>query len=77
MWLLRRLLLSLALSGLTWDVLDAVTDWMAPFVKTVAVCGRAQLKEFIKVASEDRPNIQTQHADTLKLPTHAGEYLVP
>ncbi|CAB1321220.1 unnamed protein product [Coregonus sp. 'balchen'] len=54
-------------SGLTWDVLDGVTDWMAPFVDTVAVCGRAQLKDFIKVASEDRHNIQTHSSYLLML----------
>lgn len=58
---------SLALTRLTWDVLDCVTDWMAPFVEMLAVCDRAQLKDFIKVASEDRHNIQTHSRYLLML----------
>ncbi|XP_072535009.1 G1/S-specific cyclin-E2 [Salminus brasiliensis] len=53
-------------SGLTWDSISSCVRWMAPFMRTVSACGRARLKDFKKVATEDRHNIQT-HVDYLTM----------
>ncbi|XP_030644365.1 G1/S-specific cyclin-E2-like [Chanos chanos] len=53
-------------SGLSWDAVESCVNWMAPFVETVGGYSGVQLKEFSKVAPEDRHNIQT-HADYLTM----------
>uniref|UniRef100_A0A3B3R953 Cyclin E2 n=2 Tax=Paramormyrops kingsleyae TaxID=1676925 RepID=A0A3B3R953_9TELE len=50
-------------SGLTWDTLGDCFTWMSPFMKAACECP-VQLKEFKKIAPEDRHNIQT-HVDYL------------
>lgn len=39
---------------------------MTPFMRTVSACPRAELKDFKKVTSDDRHNIQT-HVDYLAM----------
>lgn len=39
---------------------------MTPFMRTVSACPRAELKDFKKVTSDDRHNIQT-HVDYLSM----------
>lgn len=39
---------------------------MTPFMRTVSACPRAELKDFKKVMSDDRHNIQT-HVDYLAM----------
>ncbi|MBN3295374.1 CCNE2 protein, partial [Amia calva] len=53
-------------SGLTWDTISNCVNWMAPFAKTVREGSTVELKEFKKVSTEDRHNIQT-HTDYLSL----------
>ncbi|XP_060776669.1 G1/S-specific cyclin-E2 isoform X2 [Neoarius graeffei] len=53
-------------SGLTWDSISSCVRWMAPFVRTVNEFGQPKLKDFKKVAAEDRHNIQT-HVDYLSM----------
>lgn len=52
--------------GLTWDSISSCVRWMAPFVRTVNEYGQPKLKDFKKVAAEDRHNIQT-HMDYLSM----------
>lgn len=54
------------LLGLTWDSISSCVCWMAPFVRTVNEFGQPKLKDFKKVAAEDRHNIQT-HVDYLSM----------
>lgn len=54
------------LLGLTWDSISSCVRWMAPFVRTVNEFGQPKLKDFKKVAAEDRHNIQT-HVDYLSM----------
>lgn len=44
--------------GLDWDSISECAEWMVPFV-SVAKKVPAKLKNFKKVAAEDRHNIQT------------------
>ncbi|XP_010883567.1 G1/S-specific cyclin-E2 isoform X2 [Esox lucius] len=53
-------------SGLTWDNLAPCVRWMTPFMRAVSAHPRVQLKDFDKVTSEDRHNIQT-HVDYLSM----------
>ncbi|XP_061111422.1 G1/S-specific cyclin-E2 [Conger conger] len=53
-------------SGLTWDSIVSCVNWMTPFVRTVSACDAVRLKDFRKVAAEDRHNIQT-HVDYLAM----------
>lgn len=53
-------------SGLTWDSIVSCVNWMTPFVRTVSECEAVRLKDFKKVAVEDRHNIQT-HVDYLTM----------
>uniref|UniRef100_W5L7Z9 Cyclin E2 n=1 Tax=Astyanax mexicanus TaxID=7994 RepID=W5L7Z9_ASTMX len=53
-------------SGLTWDSISSCVRWMTPFMRTVSECGKPRLKDFKKVATEDRHNIQT-HVDYLAM----------
>ncbi|XP_066530430.1 G1/S-specific cyclin-E2-like [Hoplias malabaricus] len=53
-------------SGLSWEMVEGCVNWMAPFVETMASYERAKLKEFVKVSSDDRHNIQT-HVDYLSM----------
>lgn len=46
--------------------METCVNWMAPFVETVMGYEKAQLKDFVKVSSEDRHNIQT-HVDYLSM----------
>lgn len=52
--------------GLTWDSISSCVRWMAPFVRAVNEYGQPKLKDFKKVAAEDRYNIQT-HVDYLSM----------
>ncbi|KAL7883848.1 hypothetical protein SRHO_G00015060 [Serrasalmus rhombeus] len=53
-------------SGLTWEAVESCVNWMAPFIETMTGYEGAKLKDFSKVSSEDRHNIQT-HADYLSM----------
>ncbi|KAL0984858.1 hypothetical protein UPYG_G00149590 [Umbra pygmaea] len=53
-------------SGLTWDSIASCVQWMTPFLHTVSTWPRVELKDFKKVTSEDRHNIQT-HVDYLTM----------
>uniref|UniRef100_A0A8B9H8R0 Cyclin E2 n=1 Tax=Astyanax mexicanus TaxID=7994 RepID=A0A8B9H8R0_ASTMX len=53
-------------SGLTWEAVEGCVNWMAPFVETMMGYEGAKLKNFAKVTSDDRHNIQT-HADYLSM----------
>ncbi|KAM9340221.1 G1/S-specific cyclin-E2-like [Symphorus nematophorus] len=53
-------------SGLSKDATQLCVNWMAPFVEAVGWCGRAILKDFVKVKTEDRHNIQT-HTDYMTM----------
>ncbi|XP_036423582.1 G1/S-specific cyclin-E2-like [Colossoma macropomum] len=53
-------------SGLTWEAVESCVNWMAPFIETMTGYESAKLKDFSKVSSEDRHNIQT-HADYLAM----------
>ncbi|KAI1885500.1 hypothetical protein AGOR_G00204330 [Albula goreensis] len=53
-------------SGLSWDRIVGCVDWMTPFVRTVSEGEAVRLKDFSKVAADDRHNIQT-HVDYLAM----------
>ncbi|KAL6460370.1 hypothetical protein MHYP_G00303360 [Metynnis hypsauchen] len=53
-------------SGLTWEAVESCVNWMAPFIETMTGYESAKLKDFSKVSSEDRHNIQT-HANYLSM----------
>ncbi|XP_026858321.1 G1/S-specific cyclin-E2 [Electrophorus electricus] len=53
-------------SGLPWDSISSCVRWMMPFMRTVKAYGKPRLKDFKKVAVEDRHNIQT-HVDYLTM----------
>ncbi|XP_036395593.1 G1/S-specific cyclin-E2 [Megalops cyprinoides] len=59
-------------SGLPWDSIADCVNWMAPFMRTVSECDRVQLKDFKKVAADDRHNIQT-HVDYLAMLNEAQQ----
>ncbi|KAM6958795.1 G1/S-specific cyclin-E2-like [Aplochiton taeniatus] len=63
-------------SGLPWDDLDACVDWMSDFVVTVVDWGKVELKNFARVSSDDRHNIQTHtdYIDMLDQAQRRGEY---
>ncbi|XP_037532717.1 G1/S-specific cyclin-E2 [Nematolebias whitei] len=49
-------------SGLTWDGVFPCYQWMSPFMETLRSEDEPQLKNFPKVKSDDRHNIQTHVA---------------
>ncbi|XP_066539137.1 G1/S-specific cyclin-E2 isoform X2 [Hoplias malabaricus] len=53
-------------SGLSGDSISSCVRWMIPFMRTVTEHGGPNLKDFKKVAAEDRHNIQT-HVDYLAM----------
>lgn len=53
-------------SGIPREVLQRCVHWMAPFVGTSGRFGRATLKDFAAIKSEDRHNIQT-HTDYMSM----------
>ncbi|XP_051992484.1 G1/S-specific cyclin-E2-like [Xyrauchen texanus] len=53
-------------SGLKWEAVESCVNWMAPFVETMLSYENPQLKDFVKVSSDDRHNIQT-HVDYLSM----------
>lgn len=53
-------------SGLSKDAIQPCVNWMAPFVESVGCFGRAMLKDFVKVKTEDKHNIQT-HTDYMAM----------
>ncbi|TDH03855.1 hypothetical protein EPR50_G00146070 [Perca flavescens] len=53
-------------SGLSKDVIQLCVNWMAPFVESVGLFGRATLRDFVGIKKEDRHNIQT-HTDYLTM----------
>lgn len=53
-------------SGLSKDATQLCVNWMAPFVETVGWFGRATVKEFARVKTEDEHNIQT-HTDYMNM----------
>lgn len=53
-------------TGLTWENVAACVSWMAPFMVVVSEREKAELKDFRKVPTEDRHNIQT-HTDYLAM----------
>lgn len=53
-------------SGLTWESVAPCVRWMTPFIDTLRSEATPQLKDFLKVKSDDRHNIQT-HAAYLDL----------
>ncbi|CAM4703422.1 unnamed protein product [Leuciscus chuanchicus] len=59
-------------SGLTWDSISSCVRWMNPFVRTVREWPSPQLKDFKKVAAEDRHNTQT-HMDYLAMLSEAHD----
>ncbi|XP_042290959.1 G1/S-specific cyclin-E2-like isoform X2 [Thunnus maccoyii] len=54
------------LSGLSKDAIQPCVNWMAPYVESVSRFGRATLRDFARVKSEDRHNIQT-HTDYMTM----------
>nr|XP_055066892.1 G1/S-specific cyclin-E2 isoform X1 [Misgurnus anguillicaudatus] len=60
------------IAGLTWDSISSCVGWMSPFVRTVREWPTPQLKDFKKVTTEDRHNIQT-HVDYLAMLSEAHE----
>uniref|UniRef100_A0A3Q3X6D0 Uncharacterized protein n=1 Tax=Mola mola TaxID=94237 RepID=A0A3Q3X6D0_MOLML len=53
-------------SGLSKDATQPCVNWMAPFVETVGLLGRAAVREFSSVKTEDKHNIQT-HTDYMSM----------
>ena len=53
-------------SGLSKDAIQLCVNWMAPFVESVGCFGRAMLKDFVEVRTEDKHNIQT-HTDYMAM----------
>ncbi|XP_030268734.1 G1/S-specific cyclin-E2-like isoform X3 [Sparus aurata] len=53
-------------TGLSKDAIQPCVNWMAPFVESVGCFGRAMLKDFVKVKTEDKHNIQT-HTDYMAM----------
>ncbi|XP_073341115.1 G1/S-specific cyclin-E2 isoform X1 [Pagrus major] len=49
-------------SGLTWESVAPCVRWMTPFMDTLRSEAKPQLKDFPKVKSDDRHNIQTHVA---------------
>ncbi|KAK1172586.1 G1/S-specific cyclin-E2-like [Acipenser oxyrinchus oxyrinchus] len=59
-------------SGLNWDSISNCVNWMAPFAKTVTESSPAKLKDFQKISTEDRHNIQT-HTNYLDILNEAHQ----
>ncbi|XP_036948276.1 G1/S-specific cyclin-E2-like [Acanthopagrus latus] len=53
-------------TGLSKDAIQLCVNWMAPFVESVGCFGRAMLKDFVEVRTEDKHNIQT-HTDYMAM----------
>ncbi|XP_076611151.1 G1/S-specific cyclin-E2-like isoform X1 [Chaetodon auriga] len=53
-------------SGLSRDATQLCVNWMAPFVESLGWFGSVTLREFAKIKTEDRHNIQT-HTDYLTM----------
>lgn len=64
---------SVSPSGLTWESVAPCVRWMTPFMDTLRSEPTPRLKDFPKVKSDDRHNIQTHVAylDLLVSNTHA------
>lgn len=52
----------MCVSGLTWESVAPCVRWMTPFMDTLRSEAKPQLKDFPKVKSDDRHNIQTHVA---------------
>ncbi|KAM6967600.1 G1/S-specific cyclin-E2 [Aplochiton taeniatus] len=63
-------------SGLTWDSIAPCVQWMMPFMDTIRALPRAELKNFPKVKSDNRHNIQT-HASYMDILDEGKCWLVP
>ncbi|KAM3597058.1 uncharacterized protein V6R79_025522 [Siganus canaliculatus] len=59
-------------SGLSKDAIQPCVNWMAPFVEAVGWFGRASLRDFAKVKTEDKHNIQT-HTDYMNMLEYASK----
>ncbi|KAL1259851.1 hypothetical protein QQF64_010428 [Cirrhinus molitorella] len=59
-------------SGLTWDSISSCVRWMNPFARAVREWPKPQLKDFKKVVTEGRHNIQT-HVDYLAMLSEAHD----
>ncbi|XP_073340381.1 G1/S-specific cyclin-E2-like [Pagrus major] len=59
-------------TGLPKDAIQLCVNWMAPFVESVGWVGRVTLKDFVKVKTEDRHNIQT-HTDYMTMLEYASK----
>ncbi|XP_041810837.1 G1/S-specific cyclin-E2-like [Chelmon rostratus] len=53
-------------SGLSRDATQLCVNWMAPFVESLGWFGRATLRNFARIKTEDRHNIQT-HTDYMTM----------
>ncbi|KAI3358136.1 hypothetical protein L3Q82_003136 [Scortum barcoo] len=63
-------------TGLSKDATQPCVNWMAPFVESVGWFGRPTLKDFDRIKTEDRHNIQTHTDYMTMLPLLVcGEYL--
>ncbi|XP_070777424.1 G1/S-specific cyclin-E2-like [Enoplosus armatus] len=59
-------------SALSKDTTGLCVNWMAPFVESVGRFGRATLKDFPRIKTEDRHNIQT-HTDYMTMLENASQ----
>ncbi|XP_070841106.1 G1/S-specific cyclin-E2-like [Chaetodon trifascialis] len=59
-------------SGLSRDATQLCVNWMAPFVESLGWFGSATLREFARIKTEDRHNIQT-HTDYLTMLDAVGK----
>nr|XP_046273434.1 G1/S-specific cyclin-E2-like isoform X2 [Scatophagus argus]XP_046273435.1 G1/S-specific cyclin-E2-like isoform X2 [Scatophagus argus] len=59
-------------SGLSKDATQPCVNWMAPFVESVAWFGRATQRDFARVKTEDKHNIQT-HTDYMTMLEYASK----
>lgn len=60
-------------AGLTWEAIESCVNWMAPFVETMMGYESAKLKNFAKVSSEDRHDIQTHINYLSMLVSYSGK----
>uniref|UniRef100_A0A3Q3W5R8 Uncharacterized protein n=1 Tax=Mola mola TaxID=94237 RepID=A0A3Q3W5R8_MOLML len=63
-------------SGLTWDSVAPCVRWMTPFMDTLRSEATPQLKDFPRVKSDDRHNIQT-HVVYLDLKAQERQIDIP
>ncbi|XP_051245855.1 G1/S-specific cyclin-E2-like [Dicentrarchus labrax] len=59
-------------SGLSKDTTQLCVNWMAPYVESMGWFGIATLKDFAKIKTEDRHNIQT-HTDYMTMLDYASK----